>query len=171
VRAAGRGEVGDHEEARMGSEAARGEGLREGAGGEHEELRLDAVDAGGGLQHLEQMNEESLADGVAGALALAEGVDVAEDGFGGFKDGEGVAGDLAAAQSDEAGEDAAVEIFEQDRGGAGVIPEEAALPAVGLFHEQRLKLRRGEVAQVEHFELRRETHSCDLFGEFGDAPH
>ena len=142
----------------MRSKAAAGEGLGERAGGEHEELRLDAVDTGSSLQHLEQMREERFADGVAGAFALAKGVDIAEDGFCGLKDSEGVAGNLATAQSDEAGKDAAVEILEQDGGRAGVVPEEAPLPAVGLFQEQGLELRRGEVAQVEHFELRRETH-------------
>ena len=96
------------------------------------------------------------------AFAFAEGVDVAEDSLGGFKDREGVAGDLAAAQGDEAGKDAAVEVLQQDGGRAGVVPEEATLPAIGLFHQQRLQLRRGEVAQVEHFELGGETHCVDV---------
>ena len=156
--AIGSGEVRNHEEAWMRKEAAGREGGAEGAGGKHEELRLDAVDAGGGLQHLEQVNEEGLADGVGEVFAFAKGIDVAEDGLGCLKDGEGVAGDLTATERDEAGEDAAVEVLEQDGGRAGVVPEEAPLPAVGLFHEQRLQLRRGEVAQVEHFELGRETH-------------
>ena len=89
--AVGGGEIRNHEEARMRKEAAGGEGFAERAGGEHEKLRLDAVDAGGGLQHLEQMDEEGFADGVGEVLAFAEGVDVAEDSLGGLKDREGVA--------------------------------------------------------------------------------
>jgi hypothetical protein len=60
------------------------------------------------------MDEESLADGVGDSFAFAEGIDVAEDGFGGLKDCECVAGDLATAKRDEAGKDTAVEVFEED---------------------------------------------------------
>ena len=54
--------------------------------------------------------------GLERLFAFAEGVDVSEDGLGCLKDGEGVAGNFAATQRDEAGKDAAVEVLEQDGG-------------------------------------------------------
>jgi hypothetical protein len=62
-------------------EAARAEGFAEGSVGKHEELGLDAVDAGSGLDELEEMVEEGVADGVVGGFGFAVGVDVADDGL------------------------------------------------------------------------------------------
>ena len=59
------------------------------------------------------MVQQSFADGVARAAALAQRVDIADDGLLALVDTEGVADDTAFVQRDEAGKDAAVEIFEQ----------------------------------------------------------
>ena len=59
--------------------------------------------------------------GRAGSVSL-EGVDVADDGLVAFVDAEGVAADAAAVERDEAGEDAAVEVFEEKLGGAACSP-------------------------------------------------
>jgi hypothetical protein len=64
---------------------------------------------------------------------------------------------VACLESDEAGEDAAVEVVEEQGGVAGVVPVEAALPAFGFVAQQGAKLRSGEVAQIKDFELREVT--------------
>ncbi len=55
-------EVVLHEEAGVHGEAGGEEGVVDGAGVVEEELRLDAVDAGGVMQELEKLVEEVLGD-------------------------------------------------------------------------------------------------------------
>ena len=91
---------------------------------------------GGVLEQLDEVEEEGVAGGVVEGLGFVEGVDIADDGFGGFEDSEGVAVDAAGGEGGVAGEDAAIEVLEEGVGGAGVVPEEAKLPAFGFVAEE-----------------------------------
>ena len=119
---------------------------------EEQELGFDALDAGGVLKHFKDVAGEGLG-GDQGGGGRGRGEEVADDGFGVFVDAEGVTDDLAAVEGDEAGEDAVVEVLEEEVGGGAVIPAETALPGGGLLGEERAQLARVEVAEVEDFEL------------------
>jgi hypothetical protein len=134
-------------------EAAAEEGCGEGSCGKHEELGLGAVDAGGSLEGLEEVIEEDVADGIGDSFGFVEGVDVADDGFVGFEDTEGVAEDAVVVEGDESGEDAAVDVIEQEIGCAGVVPLEAAVPALGFIAEERAELSGVEVAEIQNFDF------------------
>ena len=129
---------------------------------EEQELGFDAADIGGGFERFEDVAGEGGDDGEGRGL-VARGVDVADDGFVAFVDAEGEADDAAAVERDEAGKDARIQILEQELGGGFVVPVEALVPEFGLLFEERTKLLRGEVAQVEDLELLRGRHeSCRM---------
>ena len=75
-----------------------------------------------------------------------------------FVDAEAEANNASSVERDEAGKDARIEILKQELGGGSVVPVEALVPELGLLFEQRTKLLRGEVAQVEDLELLRGRH-------------
>src|SRR5260370_35183726 len=110
------------------------------------------------MEQLEQAAEEGLCglEGLGGIVR--DGVDVADDSLMAFVDAEGVAADAAAVESDEAGEDARVEILQEKLGGGLIVPAEASLPEARLGLEQGPQLARGEVPEVEDFELCRANH-------------
>ena len=91
---------------------------------------------GGVLEHFEHVAGEDLG-GEQGSGCGGGGEEVADDGFGVLVDAEGVADDLAAVEGDEAGEDAIVQVLEEEVGGGAVIPAETALPGGGLLGEER----------------------------------
>ena len=98
------------------------------------------------------MAGERVDDGQRGGI-LRIGEDVAHDSLVAFVDAEGEPADAPAGQRDEAGQDARVEILQQQLCRGGVVPAQAPLPESRLLLQQRTKLARGEVAQIEHFEL------------------
>ena len=71
---------------------------------------------------------------------------IADNGFLGFVHGEAVAADDASGALDgnEAGEDAGIEIAQEQFDGLGVIPAEALLPEACLFVEQRAQVAADE---------------------------
>ena len=148
-----------HEETWMQGEARGEEGLVDGSGVVEEELRLDAMNAGGVLQELNEVVEEGAGDvqHLAGLVGYGEGIPY--DGFVSLVDAEGEAADAATVERDKAGEDTRIEILEEEFGGALVVPAETLLPGARLGFEQRAKLARGEVPQVEDFELGGDVHS------------
>ena len=93
-------------------------------------------------------------------------VDVADDGFVAFVDAEAEAAEAAPVEGDEAGEDAGVEVLEEKLGGGAVVPAEALIPDLGFLLEERAELARGEVAEIEDFELLRGGHEVVLRGRF-----
>jgi hypothetical protein len=156
--ACGRGKVVLHEEAGMHSEASGEEGLVDRAGVEEEELRFDAMDAGRVLKELEEMMEKGAGDveHLRGVGGYGEGV--SDYGFVSLVDAEGEAADASAVEGYEAWEDARVEILQEEFGGTLIVPAETLLPGPRLGFEKRAKLTRGEVPQVEDFELGRDGH-------------
>ncbi len=110
------------------------------------------------MEQLEQAAEEGLC-GLEGPCGVVrDGVDVADDSLMAFVDAEGVAADAAAVESDEAGEDARVEILQEELGGGLVVPAKASLPEARLGLEQGPQLAGGEVPEVEDLELGRDDH-------------
>ena len=103
--------------------------------------------------------EQGLGDGqsLRGIGGCGEGV--ADYGFLAFVDAEGEAADAAAVEGDESGEDARVEVLEEELGGALIVPAETLLPETRLGFEQRAQLTRGKMTQVENFELGRDGHT------------
>ncbi len=92
-------------------------------------------------------------------FAMAGGdEEVSDDCFRAFIDEEGIAADAAAVERDEAGEDAGVKVLKQQIGRAAIVPAEALEPDVSLFIEQRPELARGEVAEIQNFDLLRARH-------------
>jgi hypothetical protein len=76
---------------------------------------------------------------------------------------EGEAANAAAVQDDEAGKDAGVEVLEEKLGGGTVVPVKTLVPDFGLLFEERTKLLRGKVAEVEDLELLRGRHEgCQI---------
>ena len=150
-------ELAVEKEAGQGAEAGgRGDGGldkgREDALVEKQELRFDAADVGGGFEELEEVAGEGLDDEVR--VGFAGGcVDVSDDGFEVFVDAEGETDDASAVEGDETGEDAGVEVLQEEVGGGAVVPVEALVPEGGLSLEERAELTRGEVAEVEDLEL------------------
>ncbi len=113
----------------------------------------------GVVEELKELVEEGLGDreGLRGVAVGGEGV--SDDGFLAFVDAEGEAADAAAFEGDKAGEDAGVEILEEELGGALIVPAKALLPEARLGFEQRAQLTRGKMTQVEDFELGRDGHT------------
>ena len=101
------------------------------------------------------------ADGLSGVAAGRVGVTY--DRFVALVDAEGEAADAAAVEGDEAGEDAGVEVLEEELGGAAIVPAEAGLPDSGLGFEQGTKLARGEVPEVEDLELSGDGHELGKY--------
>jgi len=85
---------------------------------------------------------------------LAKGVGVADDGLCAFEDAEGVAGHTAVVHGDVAGQDAAIKVLQQQLDGAGVVPVQPLPPAVAFFKQQGTQLRRVEVPEIEHLDVR-----------------
>jgi len=123
-----RREVVLHEESGVHGEAGGQEGLVDGAGVVEEKLRFDSLNAGGVLQELEQLVEKRLRDlnHLRGVAGYGEGV--ADDSLLTFIDAKGKAADASAIERDKAGQDAGVEILEEEFGGALVVPAEALFP-------------------------------------------
>ena len=159
LRSVGGREVVLHEKAGEHGEAGGEERLVDGAGVVEEELRFDALDAGGVVEELEELVEQGVGDGegLRGVGGCGEGV--ADYGFLAFVDAEGEAADAAAVEGDESGKDARVEVLEEELGGALIVPAEALLPEARLGFEQRAQLTRGKMTQVENFELGRDGHT------------
>jgi hypothetical protein len=153
-----RGKVVLHEEAGVNGEALLQEGLFEVAGVVEQELGFDAIDIGGVLEKLEQAMEKQLRGLEGLGDIVREGVDVADDGLMAFVDAEGVAAYASTVEGDEAGQDARVEVLEQELGGGLVVPTETSLPEASLVFEQRAQLTRGVVPKVEDLELGRGDH-------------
>ena len=160
---AGWREIVLHEEAGIHGEAGGEEGLVDGAGVVEEELGFDALDAGGVVKELEELMEERLRDVQHLRGVVGDGEGVTDDGFLGFVDAEGEAADAAAVERDEAGQDAGVEVLEEELGGALVVPAETLLPDARLGFEQRAELTRGEVAEVQDLELGRDCHALGRY--------
>ncbi len=99
------------------------------------------------------MIEEGVADGVGEGFGFVEGVDVTDDGFIGFEDAEGIAEDAMAMERDEAGKDAALDVFEEKIRGPGVVPLKALVPAAGFIGEEWTELARVEVTEVENLDF------------------
>ena len=153
-----RPEVELHEEPGVGLKASFEEAAIEEPGVVEEQLRFDATDVGRVEEKLDEAVEKDLGD-LAALLGIScERVGVTDYGLVAFVDAEGVAGDFAAIESDEAGKDAGVEVLQKEFGGAAVVPAKALFPYAGLGFEQRAKLARGEVAQVQQLELGGDSH-------------
>ena len=157
--AARRREVVLHEQAGIHGEAGGEEGFVDRAGVVEQKLRLDPLDAGGVMQELEQLVEKGLRDlkHLRGVVGYGEGV--ADDGLLAFVDAEGEAADASAVERDKAGQDAGVEILQEQLGGALVVPAQALLPEARLGFEQRAQLTRGEMAEIQDLELGRDCHT------------
>ena len=112
----GQGEVVLHEEAGEHGEASGEEDVVDGAGVVEEELRFDAVDVGGVEEQIEEVVEEGVGDAEGLGGVAGGGVGVAYDGFVALVDTEGEAADAAAVEGYEAGEDAGVEVLEEELG-------------------------------------------------------
>ena len=111
------------------------------------------------LQELEQVVEEELRDLKHLRRFVRDGEGVADDGLLAFVDAEGEAADASAVERDEAGQDAGVEVLEEELGGALVVPAQALLPEARLGFEQRAQLPRGKMAEVQNLELGRDCHT------------
>ncbi len=156
----------------MHGEAFLEEGLFERAGVVEEELGLDAIDVGRVLEEFEEAVEEEAGGVEGGGDVAGEGVDVADDRLVALVDAEGVAADASTVQGDEAGEDARVEVLEQELGGGLVVPAKTLLPEARLVFEQGAQLARGVVPDVEDLELGRDDHKArqifvELIGKEG----
>ena len=152
-------EVVLEEETGVHGESGGEKGFVDGAGVVEEELGFDALDVGRMLEELEKLVEEGLCDREGLRGVAVGGKSVADYGFLAFVDAEGEAADAAAVEGDKAGEDAGVEILEEEFGGALVVPAEALLPEARLCFEQRAQLTRGKMTQVEDFELGSDGHT------------
>ena len=125
-----------------------------------EELRLDAFDAGGVDEELDEVVEEADFDFGRGVGAAAgDGEGVADDRLVFFVDTEDVAGDAAVFDGDVAGEDAGVEVLEEQIGGGAVVPAQAFVPELDFGVEDGLQRVRREVAKVEDLELECRRHA------------
>ena len=102
-------------------------------------------------------------------LIVGDGVGIADDRLVAFVDAEGEAADATAVERDKAGQDAGVEVLQEEFGGAAVVPAEPPLPDVGLGLEQRPQLTRGEVPEVENLELGCDWHRSRLAEGFRRA--
>src|SRR5271170_619730 len=98
--------------------------------GMEEKLRLDAVDARGVDQELDQVVEQAKLDIGRGRCAVASGNDegVANHCFVFFVDAENVAGDAAVFHSNVAGKDPRIQILQQQVGGGAVVPSQPLVP-------------------------------------------
>ena len=79
----------------MRTEAAREKRRGKRTRGEEKQLRLDAVDPRRGLQRLQQVMQQRIADRVSVCFRFPNGEDVADDAFDSFIDAEGVSDDAA----------------------------------------------------------------------------
>ena len=154
-----RREIVLHEEAGKHGEAGGAKRLVDGAGVVEEKLRLDALNARGVLEELKEIVEEGLRDLKHLRWVVCGGEGVADNGFLAFVDAEGEATDAAAIEGDEAGQDAGVEILEEEFGRALVVPAQALLPETRLGFKQRAQLTRRKMAEVQDLELSRDCHT------------
>lgn len=144
------GQGGLHKETRVGAKAALFEdglqgGLRE------QELRFDAINAGGVLQHREKVVQQRLLEEESVLLANSGRTEkVSDDGLLRFVNGKAVAADAAGGSvyGHETGENAAVEIPEEELDGFGVFPKKTGAPKGGLFTEEGSQVSAGVEAQI-----------------------
>jgi hypothetical protein len=151
--AAAAAEIALQEEALADVEAGGGVGSGEIAGVEEQHLSLDAFDMGGVAEHLQHVGQQEASDLDIAHERVADGEGVANDGLVALEDAERVAADTAAVEGDEAGEDAGFEVFEEELGGAVVVPTEALAPDLGFALQQRAELPGGEMPEVENLGL------------------
>lgn len=86
---------------------------------------------------------------------------IADYGLRTFIDAEDVTADASLMQGYIAGQDAGVEILQQQFSGAAVIPTKTCAPHATFFFKDRTQFARAEMSQVE-----------DLYvGEFGKRGH
>jgi hypothetical protein len=104
-------------------------------------------------EKLDEAVEKDLGDLTALLWISCERVGITDYGLVAFVDAEGVAGDFAAIECDEAGKDAGIKVLEKEFGRTAVVPTKAIFPDAGLGFEQRAKLSRREVSQVQQLEL------------------
>ncbi len=121
-------EVVLHVESRMHDEAGLEEGLFDGAGAVEEKLRLDAVDVGRVQEEIEEGAKEGVGDVQGCGWVVGYCVGVSDDGLVSFVDAEGETADASAIERDEAGQDAGVEVLQQQLGRALVVPAQLLLP-------------------------------------------
>jgi hypothetical protein len=91
--------------------------------------------------------------------AAGDGEGVADDRLIVLVDTEDVSGDAAIFDGDVAGEDAGVEVLEEQIGGAAVVPAQALVPELDFRIEDRADRVRRKMAKVEDLELERRCHS------------
>ncbi len=80
------------------------------------------------LQQLEQVMQEELRDLNDLRRFACDGEGVTDDGLLAFVDAEGEPADTSSVEGDEAGQDAGVEVLEEELGGALVVPTQPLLP-------------------------------------------
>jgi len=158
-------EVVLHEEARVHGEAGGEEDLVDGACVVEEKLGLDALDAGGVSEELEEVLKEGSGGGEGLGGVGADGPGVSDDRLVALVNAEGEAADAATVEGDEAGKDARIEILEEKLGGALIVPAKTLLPDASLGFEERAELPGREVPEVEDLELGRDSHILDVFVE------
>src|SRR5271170_2235750 len=119
------------------------------------ELRLDAINARGVNEQFDEVLEEAKLNFSRGVVAVAarDGEGVADNRLVFFVYTENIAGGAAVLDSDVAGENAGVEILQEQVGGGAVIPSQAIVPEADLLIEHRTQRVRREVAKVEDLEL------------------
>jgi hypothetical protein len=142
----------------MHDEAGLEEGLFDGAGAVEEKLRLDAVDVGRVQEEIEEGAKEGVGDVQGYGWVIGYCVGVSDDGFVSFVDAESEATDASAVECDEAGQDAGVEVLQQQLGRALVVPAQLLFPDTSLGFKQRTELACGEVPEVEDLELGVDCH-------------
>jgi hypothetical protein len=152
-------EVVLHEKAGKQSEAGGEEGFVDRTGVVKQKLRLDPLDAGRMLQELKEMVQKELGDVDHLRRIVRKRKGVAYYGFLAFVDAEGEAADAAAVERDEAGQNAGVEVLQEEFGGALIVPAQALLPEARLGFEQRAQLTCRKVAEVQNLELGRDCHA------------
>src|SRR5258708_103456 len=111
------------------------------------------------LEELEEVVQQELRDVNYLRWVVCQGEGVAYYGFLAFIDAEGEAADASAVERDEAGQNAGVEVLQEELGGALVVPAQALLPETRLGFEQRAQLPRGKMAEVQNLELGRDCHT------------
>ena len=135
-----RGKVDLHKEARVGGKTGCTEGLFDRAGAVEEKLRLDAVDVGRVQEEIEEGAKEGVGDVQGCGWVVGYCVGVSDDGFVSFVDAEREATDASAVERDEAGQDAGVEVLQEQLGGTLVVPAQLLLPDASLGFKERTEL-------------------------------
>jgi hypothetical protein len=139
-----------HEDARIGLETMTREYLTELSLGMQQKLRLDPAGARGALQQLQRVLQQPRLDAVRTFPCLGGGKDISDHRLVLLIHAEDVTCGLAIFCRNKAGQDARIQVIEQELRRCPVVPAQTPLPQFGLLGQECTQRRSSKMTQVEH---------------------